>query len=198
MPTQRKGLLLPFLSDNSQNRCHTFPCQRTMIGRQTVKKMLNFPLSPLLCFSNFSHFACIQNLGILELWRIGLEGETMWPSFHRSTCINGVPVLWVLVFPPAWGVWNGAYLRIWHSFFSSWINFKMFCWFFMRFSHLPCLESTVMPYAVFPVKFLSVFGPTSLLYISGNYRDFDIDCYVNHLPLDIDISANVYFRPGRQ
>lgn len=188
MPTQRKGLLLPFPSDNSRNCCHTFPPPVNHDWKTNSKKMLNFPLSPLL-FCVFLTFLILHAFRICESLNCGeLDWREKRCSHHfTEACVfNRVPVLWVLVFPPAWGVWNGAYLRIWHWFFSSWINFKMFCWLFMGFSHLPCsLESPMMPICCFSSQVFSVPGPTSLhplLYISGDYRDFGVDCCVNHLP----------------
>lgn len=137
-------------------------------------------------------------MGIFELWRINWR-EKRHGCFKEACVFNRVPVLWVLMFPPAWGLWNGAYLCTWYNLLHE-LTLKCFPGSFWGF--LAWLSVTMHAgvginaiYAMFPFSLsLSPSPPSPLpqpeptsLYPAhrsfiGDYGDFSIDSCVNHLP----------------
>lgn len=166
MTTQRKGVLLPFPSSvsshNTHNCCHNLPSSRSMSHDSEICWTF---LSLLFCvFLTFLVLQGVQNLGILELWRINWREK--WRGCFKEACVfNRVPVLWVLMFPPAWGFWNGAYLCIWYDLLHE-LTLKCFpgsFWGFLAWLSVPmhAVCASMPIYAVFPFSFsLSLPAPS--------------------------------------
>lgn len=119
MTTQRKDVLFPFPSSDNSHNTHNLhnlppPDQWAMIGWEKVKYAERPFLSSSVFFLTFLVLHGVQNLGILELWRINWR-EKRHGCFKEACVFNRVPVLWILMFPPAWGLWNGAYLCAWYD-----------------------------------------------------------------------------------
>lgn len=123
-------------------------------------------------------------LGQREKWCHGHFGGAC--VFNRMPCPPGPDVLSSL------GVWNGAYLGIWHDFLHE-LTLKCFPGSFWDF--LAWLSVTMQAEACFSVHMLfshsaflslSLPGPTTLypspLSIIGDYGDFSVDYRLNHLP----------------
>ena len=212
MPTWRKGVLLPFPSppDNSQNCCHDFPApgQWAMTGWQKVKHAeLSFLSSSLMGFSNFSLLHGVQHF---ESWNCGdLDWGEKWCSHHflEACAFSRMPALWVLMFPLVWGVWNGAYLCIWHwFFFLHELTLECFLGLFRVFwrgGQSSCRrESILMPVCYFSIQLFSFFLCLGLLPPSASIYFEIIETLVKITiitiyPLGTAVSANVYFGPGR-
>lgn len=99
-------------SHNTHNCCHSLPSSRSTSHESEICWTFLFLL--FCVFLTFLILHGVQNLGILELWRINWREK--WRGCFKEPCVfNRGPVLWVLILPPAWGLWNGANLCIWYD-----------------------------------------------------------------------------------
>lgn len=178
MSTQRKGVLLPFPSDNSHN---THNCCNSVyplhVSEGETKQKCSTFLSLLFCvFLTLFILHGVQNLWVLEL-RIRLEGALVSLSFQWNTCSLGPDV------PSSLGALEWDLLV-----HFTLINFKIFTWLFLGFfcmavSYYVGRHLHRCSYAVFPFifsLFLSLPGTTSLcsplLPIIGDYGDLRLPC----------------------